>query len=144
MNIILQNRKQRKANRSLFVIELKGAKFDKFQNITSFEAVKRFSKIKIGEFVGFYKNSIYSVQVWKRDDVHLLGIRRHDQKASCPWSHRQKIKNEILGNDYCAIEFMPPQDEVVDDANMFWIFSGPQIDSVYGNYGGLGSWWGQK
>lgn len=131
------NRKTRRAKISAFRKELATANFDNFINITSPEALERFCKIKIGEFESFWRNSIYSVQVYRRFSCKILGIRRHDQQKSCPWKHRQIIKNEIIGKEHVGVEFMPPEEEVVDQANMYWILTGPPVDLLYESYGGL-------
>ena len=125
------NRKTRRAKKSLFKKELRTAIFDKFENITTPEAVTKFSQMKIGTFESFWKNSLYSLQVYSKNDTKFIGIRRHDQKASCPWVHRQEIKNFIFGLDAVAAEFMPPFNELIDQANMFWLYSSASIDKAY-------------
>ncbi len=127
----MDNRKSRRAKKSLFVKELRNATFDVFENVTTPEAVEKFSRIKIGTFREFWRNSIYPLQVFVNNDTTIIGIRRHDQKASCPWSHRQEIKNFILGPEKTAVEFMPPHNELIDQANMFWLYSSEHIDNAY-------------
>jgi len=38
------------------------------------------------------------------------------------WADLQKIKNEIFGLDAWGIQYLPPQKEVVDQANMYWFY----------------------
>ena len=40
-----------------------------------------------------------------------------------PWRDKQRIKNELFGEDRTAVEVMPPTDELVDAADMYhmWI-----------------------
>ena len=46
-----------------------------------------------------------------------------------PWKEKQKIKNELWGPEYTAIEVFPPESELVDAANMYhlWIFKGYKL-----------------
>src|SRR6056297_1271131 len=110
----MDNRSMRRLKKSAFKKELKNAKFDEFENVTTPLANQKFGSIGLGVFKGFYKNSMYSLQHYQRGGVQFIGIRRHDQKASCPWSHRQKIKDFIFGEDVAAVEYMPPKSELVD------------------------------
>lgn len=40
-----------------------------------------------------------------------------------PWRDKQRLKNEIFGSDASAVEVMPPDAQLVDDADMYhmWI-----------------------
>jgi len=40
-----------------------------------------------------------------------------------PWRDKQRIKDELFGPFYTAVEVMPPADEVIDQADMYhlWI-----------------------
>lgn len=133
----MDNRKTRRAKHSGFRKELKTAKFDEFENITAQALEMGGFPEKMGKLTGFFKNSIYSVQVYERENCTLLGIRRHDQKASCPWSHKQKIKNYILNDDYYAIEIFPPESELVDQANMYWLWASYRIEKLCKSLGGI-------
>ncbi len=82
---------------------------------------------------GIYKaccNQIYSVQFFRHKtkwgNVVRLIIRRHDGKAGIPWPHRQRIKNELIGEDWTAIEVFPPENQVVDEANCYHLWVLPQ------------------
>ena len=41
------------------------------------------------------------------------------------WKEKQRLKNELLGEGFTAIEIMPPEEEVVDEADAYhiWAFS---------------------
>jgi hypothetical protein len=41
------------------------------------------------------------------------------------WSEMQRIKNEIFGADVTAIEYFPPQSELVDMHNIYWMWIFP-------------------
>lgn len=43
-----------------------------------------------------------------------------------PWRDMQRIKNELFGEDRTAVEVMPPQPEVVDEANSYHIWVMPE------------------
>lgn len=50
-------------------------------------------------------------------------IQRHDDKPiPNHWKEIQSIKNEIFGLEEVAVEFYPRQRNVVDDANIYWIW----------------------
>ena len=50
-------------------------------------------------------------------------IQRHDD-AVIPnhWAELQRIKNEIFGEEFWAVEYYPPHDETVDNANIYWLY----------------------
>lgn len=72
------------------------------------------------------KNSLYVALVrplaveW--GEVHHLAIRTASNLEP-PWRDKQRIKNELFGADYTALEVMPPEDELVDEADMYhmWV-----------------------
>lgn len=79
---------------------------------------------KTGENIrAFMVNNIYSVQIFASGKGLLMGIRRNDQSTEVSWSHKQRIKNELLGESLTAIEVFPAVDQLVDQANMFWLWS---------------------
>lgn len=49
---------------------------------------------------------------------------RNYSSTDIPWREKYKIKNELWGKDYTAVEVFPEEDQLVDDANMYhlWIF----------------------
>lgn len=49
---------------------------------------------------------------------------RNVGSTDIPWKEKQKIKNELWGKNYTAIEVFPTESELVDVANMYhlWIF----------------------
>lgn len=133
---MIKNRLQRRAELSAFKKQIKHSSFDNFENQTEL-AREKLSRIKIGEYSGFFVNSIYSVQIYTKNGFTLLGIRRHDQEPVCPWKHKQIIKNELLGDEVYAIEIFPPESELVDAANMYWLWCGEEIDVLCERTGGI-------
>lgn len=48
--------------------------------------------------------------------VHLA-IHRKDWKPVIDWRHKQRIKNEIVGESHEAVELYPAEERLVDNAN---------------------------
>jgi hypothetical protein len=57
-----------------------------------------------------------------KPDVMSLSIRRIDRKPIDNWRHKQRIKNEIAGEDVDAFELYPMKKRTVDTANQYWIW----------------------
>lgn len=80
----------------------------------------------IGNGIAFV-NCHYVVQVREYDDprfglvVHLW-IRNNDGSTFHDWQEFQRIKNELVGPEWTAVEVYPPQSELVDDANLYHLF----------------------
>lgn len=55
---------------------------------------------------------------------------RNATETDIPWSEKQRIKNEIFGEEKQAIEFFPKQSELIDEANMYhlWILEDCELD----------------
>ena len=74
-----------------------------------------------------YLNNRYSVQIsdYQIEDglVTHLWVRRHDGKMPGSWSDLQRVKNEICGPDFLAIQVFPAVKELVDEANLahLWV-----------------------
>jgi len=68
------------------------------------------------------------------DNTALLTIRDPDRRHN--WQHMQRIKNEVLGEDWAGVEVYPRQDLVVDEANLlpFVVYSRTAAHR-------LGRWW---
>ena len=64
----------------------------------------------------------YNVQVVERHTpfglVRTMKVSRCDNKDGIPWDDLQELKNEYLGRDSCAIEFYPPERDVINEVNM--------------------------
>lgn len=73
-------------------------------------------------------NSRYQVTIWYRDGgatfgpiVHL-SIKTHDRQARHDWRDFQRIKNEIVGPEFDAVEIYPAESKLVDSANQYHVF----------------------
>ena len=76
-----------------------------------------------------YKNSRYIVQIFgwistPWGPFTKVGIRRNDAAAAHSWSEIMRIKNELFSCNAQAIEIFPRASELVDAANMYWIWIG--------------------
>ncbi len=48
---------------------------------------------------------------------------RNTASTDIPWAEKQRIKNEIFGEDRVAFEVFPKMDDLIDEANMYhmWV-----------------------
>lgn len=51
---------------------------------------------------------------------------RNAQSTDIPWAEKQRIKNEIFGEESVAIEVFPKTSELVDAVNMYHIWILPE------------------
>lgn len=50
-------------------------------------------------------------------------VQRHDDKPiPNHWAEMQAIKNGLFGPEATAVEYYPPQSELVDKANIYWLW----------------------
>ena len=84
---------------------------------------------RFGNFVEAFLNNIVSVQVYLRDTpwgfVRHLAVRRHDGKEVAGWDLLQRVKNEVVGPDWLALEVYPAEADVLDQAPMRHLFVVP-------------------
>ena len=72
-------------------------------------------------FVRSRQNDVFAVLERKvQGGTHLAVSSLSGERPS--WWEMQRIKNELMGESTTGVEIYPPQDEVVDGANMFHIF----------------------
>lgn len=70
-------------------------------------------------------NDLYAVLIrpvataW--GDVHHLAIRTASNLEP-PWRDKQRIKDELFGPEFTAVEVMPPQTEIIDEADMYHVW----------------------
>lgn len=51
---------------------------------------------------------------------------RNLESTDIPWQEKQRIKNELFGNERIAIEVFPKKSELVDAANMYHLWIMPK------------------
>lgn len=67
---------------------------------------------------------------WQCLGNHLI-IERHDKEPiRVEWDVIQAIKNEAVGEGFCAIEIYPPEGDVVNEVNRrhLWLVAPETID----------------
>ncbi len=77
--------------------------------------------------LNIYVNNIYRVEVKNSPPFIHLDICRHDGGACKEWRHLQRIKNELVGPEYEAMELFPAESRLVDTANEYhmWVHADP-------------------
>lgn len=83
------------------------------------------------DLIRAWKNNIFIVQLYLKqtpdgDEIQKLMIRRNDESTKVSWADKQRIKNELMGEETFMIECFPPQDLLIDCANMYWLWSLPK------------------
>lgn len=98
------------------------------------EAVRRMTPARA------FVNSLYRVELFETPAsgphfIHL-GIQRLDQRPYKEWKHLQQIKNEIVGEEYEAIELFPAESRLVDAGHQYhlWVHRDPTFRFPVG-------WW---
>lgn len=89
-----------------------------------------------GGLIGWFVNNAYSVRLWKQPSLGIrtvedwdeaegvlqVSIMRVDGKPGVPWPDKQRIKDELVGEGRLAIEVFPPKDQLVDPANLYYLW----------------------
>lgn len=74
-----------------------------------------------------FRNNEYLVFVYDRK-LDPYGYRstkvmvRHNTTRPVGWAELQKIKNDIFGSEVLAAQYLPPESQLIDDANLYWFF----------------------
>jgi hypothetical protein len=74
-----------------------------------------------------WSNETYEVIVTPANDEGLkhLSIKRYDRAPTHNWRHLQQMKNEIVGEDWEAVEIYPAEDRLADNANQTHLWAVP-------------------
>jgi hypothetical protein len=67
-------------------------------------------------------NNLYTVHVRRTDRYVHLSIHRHDRAPARDWRHFQRIKNEIVGPEFEAVEVYPSEARLVDTSNQYHLW----------------------
>jgi hypothetical protein len=67
-------------------------------------------------------NNLYTVHVRRGERMVHLSIHRHDRAPARDWRHFQRIKNEIVGPEYEAVEIYPNEARLVDTSNQYHLW----------------------
>lgn len=88
----------------------------------------------------FYRNNLYQVAVRRIEGtagspgmIHL-SIKRLDQNPVRDWRHLQRIKNELVGEEYEGVELYPAESRLADSANQYhvWVVDDPSFRWGFG------------
>ena len=60
---------------------------------------------------------------YRREGAWQLGIQNFDQSARHDWRDFQRIKNELLGPEFEAVELYPAESRRLDPSNYFLLFA---------------------
>jgi hypothetical protein len=76
-------------------------------------------------------NDLYSVQFFKHQhtnwgEILQLMVKRNDERPIRSWKDMQRIKNDLVGAERVAVEVFPPQSELVDVGNLYWMWVLPE------------------
>lgn len=74
-----------------------------------------------------YKNNQFIVLVFDRV-LDRNGYRaskvmvQNNLNLPVGWKSLQTIKNQIFGREATGVQYLPPESELVDEANMYWFY----------------------
>lgn len=108
-----------------------------FQDVTSTTNVDGHNIGHLLRAVGarYFMNNHYAVEIRKVPEVHdadgagvwpamlHLSIRRLDRAAVHDWRDFQRIKNELVGPEYEAVELYPAEARKMDTANQYHLWA---------------------
>lgn len=110
---------------------------NKFEDIT-LQALRQ-TQLNLSRYPDqVFKNNHYIVQIYKRERTFFgkvmdkMMIRRNDEEPIREWHAIQRIKSQILGDEAIAIQVFPKESELVDVANLYWLFYESKITSTGG------------
>ncbi len=89
----------------------------------------------MGKYRAVWRNSRYQVIEYPPETVAGVGrvvwlsLRAIDRSARHDWREMQRLKNEIVGPEYDAVEIYPAESKLVDNANQYhlWVFLDSRI-----------------
>lgn len=85
-------------------------------------------------------NSRYQVSIWYDGAPDFpvwgewahLSIKTHDRSARHDWRDFQRIKNELCGPEWDALEVYPAESKLVDTANQYHLFAFTTLKFPFG------------
>ena len=77
----------------------------------------------------YWENALYSAYVHHFDESRMarvvIGVCRADQTAVHDWRDLQWLKNDIVGEEWEAVEVYPSESCKVDPSNYYYLFCFP-------------------
>jgi hypothetical protein len=83
----------------------------------------------------FFVNDKYQVRITEENQFYWhLSIKRLDKEPIHDWRDLQRIKNELIGEEYEAVELYPAESRLVDAANQYhlYAFRDPNVRFQFG------------
>jgi hypothetical protein len=125
----MQNRKTRREQKSICRRELKKANwFDNLEDRTDGYIAKIRNSGKSPEnFRYFGFNKLLSITIMEFPSIYLMGFRNNNQDKDVPWHVKEtwktmfKYDDKYIFGDLWGFECFPPNDCVIDEANMYWL-----------------------
>jgi hypothetical protein len=79
-------------------------------------------------------NDTYQVNIRRQETMAHLSIKRHDKEPARDWRDFQRIKNELVGEEFEAVELYPAESRLVDSANQYhlWVVMDPAFRWPFG------------
>lgn len=124
----MMNRKMMRASKKIGKSMMK-LPASKFEEIPYYEIQQRSPERMKQMPDRVWKNNHYTVQLYRYDrdllghPVDRLMIRRNDAEPIRDWHELQSIKSQIIGKEKEAFQVFPKESELVDVANMYWLFT---------------------
>lgn len=110
-----------KRRQKILAVERKRRRTGKWGTWERLENPHRFTPGWLGEVDHIRRNKVFSVLV--RDVGSAIHLAVSSLSGDRPgFLEMQRIKNELAGEKYTAVEVYPPQAELVDDAEMFHLW----------------------
>jgi hypothetical protein len=81
-----------------------------------------------------YVNDTYRVRVRRTAPYIHIAIGRHDHQPCTNWRDFQRIKNELVGPEYEAVELFPAESRLMDTENEYhlYVLADPQQRFPFG------------
>jgi len=70
-----------------------------------------------------YVNDTYRVRIRTMPPYIHIAIGRHDGQPCMSWRDFQRIKNELVGPEYEAVELFPAESRLLDSANEYHLYA---------------------
>lgn len=82
-----------------------------------------------------WTNYIYEVNVWRHQEGWVLGggpwtclgISSKDGEARHDWRDFQRIKNDVVGPEWEAVELYPSEARLLDPSNYYYLWCAPSV-----------------
>lgn len=91
---------------------------------------QRTLKADTGQAGEVWENHLYTANVWRQPGSTVIGICSIDGEARHDWRDFQRIKNDIVGAEWEAVELYPAESRLIDTSNYFYLFARPAFPDI--------------